>query len=186
MRTTEGDPVEQALRERNRLAILCVALASRVGMRSGVYEQDGVTYVQFDLPSGHVRFPLNVDDPRWNVFSPAWEMVGDFDGEETEKWTRIERFVRGHAARTDDEIVLASFRKTVLNLEEELRLARLQREDSGRMYAAARANRQDLEATLTNLREVLISTGGVDSEIFDRALEKAEKLTEEQRRGSDR
>lgn len=175
----------QALRERGRLAILAAELASRLGMRTGMYELEGVTYVQMDLPSGQVRFPLEADDPEWCVFSPAREMVCDFTGDNDEKWTRIDSFICRHGVRSNDDVVLASFRETVSNLETALQVSRRQRQDSGQMYARARAERQDLRATISNLREVLISTGEVESHTFDQALKKAEKLTTQQRHESE-
>ena len=110
---------------------------------------------------------------REECIDSAWRHYGEW-----QERLQLPLVYRGNLPRNDD-IVAASFRRTVEDLEERLRLAREQRAVSGRMFDRARDDRQKLQLTLLHLREVMVATGISHLiDVFDESLEKAEKLTE--------
>lgn len=150
-----------AYQERDRVAILAGAMGRQLGMRVGVYADPAKTersaILQIDLPSGQVIFRL----AKWQPFSPAWEIVCDYDGhDDEEKWRRIHRFVSSVDVRSPDDIVVSSFRETVANLELQLKRARSQRTDTGRMFVKARQDYQRLRICVAEFKKTLFDDMG--------------------------
>lgn len=181
-----------AYQERNRVAVLAAALARRLGMRVGVYDDPAelddrfAAVLQIDLPTGQVTFHLDAADEGWTIFGPDWHMVPDYDDhDEDERWDRISRFVAQHSVHSCADVMAQSFRRSMASLEEALKLARHQREQSGWQFKGAREDLQKQSMTTRNLRKLLVSTAGIPAEQFDEAVKEAEKLTEKQWRESE-
>lgn len=176
----------KAYAERSRVAILAAALAQHLGMRAGVYRDPDTSgdrfslVLQIDLPTGQVRFRLDKADQEWTIFSPAWEMINDYDGHDEETlWRRIAEFKSSFCVRSQDDVVLASFRETAANLQAQVEMLRAQKSSLADRLQRERHGRQRLELAIDYLRELCSTT---EMDCFLARLKDAKNLADEKMR----
>lgn len=171
--------------ELSRVSVLCAHLARTHGMRVGVYHEDDHQYLQIDLPTGQIRFALHPHDPSWTIFGPDMDMVNDFDGVDgNAKWDRIQRFISA-PHQTSDQYVIASFRKSMANLEQALVRSRDQRADSARMFRLQRGAKNRLSGIIGAFWSLVEQTPEVDSRPLHVMWEKAKNLVDARIRASE-